>query len=109
MSCTAINPTHARNAAVACMFILLLTTVPSLLHAQHGWQLMHPLPGEQPLTETSLLNVHFVDRHTGFIVGYHGIVLRTTDGEHWERLDISVMPDPAPQLWAVTSDEAGNV
>lgn len=76
---------------------------------QHGWQLMHPRPGEQPLTETSLLNVHFVDRLTGFIVGYHGTVLRTTDGENWERLDISVMPDPAPQLWAVTSDEAGNV
>lgn len=109
MSCTAINRTHAHSAAAALLCLLFLAAVPSLSHAQHGWQLMHPRPGEQPLTETSLLNVHFVDRLTGFIVGYHGTVLRTTDGENWERLDISVMPDPAPQLWAVTSDEAGKV
>jgi|GEM_PF-2391879 len=109
MSFTAINRTHAHGAAAALLSILFLATVPSVLHAQHGWQLMHPRPGEQPLTETSLLNVHFVDRLTGFIVGYHGTVLRTTDGEHWEKLDIPIMPDPAPQLWAVTSDETGNV
>ena len=109
MSCTAIHRTHRRAAALACMFILFLTVSPALLHAQHGWQLMHPRPGEQPLTETSLLNVHFVDRLHGFVVGSGGTVLRTTDGENWERLDIPFMPDPAPQLWTVTSDEGGNV
>jgi photosystem II stability/assembly factor-like uncharacterized protein len=101
---TEFNRTMRGLLLLAC-FLLSSTGV----QAQYGWHKVHPRTGETPLTETGLHNVHFVDQRHGFIVGDHGTVLRTSDGGSWEKLDISIVPDPAPSLWAVTSDAAGNV
>ncbi|MDT8323993.1 MAG: YCF48-related protein [Bacteroidota bacterium] len=89
--------------------IAVATTHPLPAQTKYGWEKVHPRPGEDTLTNVVLYNVHFVDTQNGFIVGERGTVLRTTDAESWEKLDIPLVSGPPPSLSAIASDAAGNV
>jgi photosystem II stability/assembly factor-like uncharacterized protein len=91
------------------LFVFVLATIPLSAQTKYGWEKVHPRPGVDTLTDAVLFNVHFVDAQNGFIVGDRGTVLRTTDGESWEKLDVPVLTNRSQSLCAVTSDAAGNV
>lgn len=94
---------------LCALCVCFVAAVPLSAQTKFGWEKVHPRPGADTLTDAVLYNVHFVDAQHGFIVGDRGTLLRTTDGESWEKLDVPVLTDRSQSLSAVTSDAAGNV
>lgn len=95
--------------ALCTLIFAGVIATPLAAQTKYGWEKVHPRPGTDTLTDAVLYNVHFVDAQHGFIVGDRGTVLRTTDGESWEKLDFPVLTDRSQSLCGVTSDAAGNV
>ena len=60
-----------RIATVSVILLSLCTN----LNGQDGWVWQNPLP-----QGNDLLNVQLIDQNTGFAVGRHGTLLKTTDG-----------------------------
>ncbi|HEY5122391.1 MAG TPA: YCF48-related protein, partial [Ignavibacteria bacterium] len=56
------------------VFLFLIANYSSII-AQSGWYWANPLP-----QGNTLKKVKFIDNNTGFLIGYHGALLRTTNG-----------------------------
>jgi photosystem II stability/assembly factor-like uncharacterized protein len=64
-----------RKIIVVTVLFLVAFIISTNIYSQTGWYWVNPLP-----QGNTLQKVKFVDNNTGFIIGYHGALLRSTNG-----------------------------
>src|SRR4030095_11798401 len=64
---------------------LLLLLIANYCYSQSGWFWQNPLP-----TNSNLNDVCFINSNTAYAVGWHGVIIKTTDGgASWTQLRIN--------------------
>ena len=72
----------------------------TILHTSDGGTTWTPQLGGDPAAQDAPIQwIQFIDARHGWALQHYGILLRTTDGEHWERL-ISPTQDDLVQITA---------